>query len=806
MTAPFCAQLGQKLRVCVLGAFFFFSPLSADPNAHFPKPCRIRVRHIESGGVGYNTGYTTLEAFLSGDPNSWKITPFFDGRAHLFDNGTWAANGGLGLRSQLGNRIYGINTYYDYRGTKHLNYNQAGIGLESLGTLVDARINGYFPFGKKISSPYDTKFGYFSGHDLILSQRVEVAMKGVDAEAGFHVGNCDSWMFYAALGPYYFRGPDGPNAWGGKVRASVSYRDWVAFEAIETYDNVFHNHVQGQIAFSIPLGRKDKERRADSLYCRKIQPIARNEIIVLDHKRKHPIAIDPATGSPYFFVFVNNTSSSEGTFESPYPSLVQAQNNSVPNQIIYVFPGDGTTKNMEHGIVLQASQKRWGSATTHTLQTSQGSVTIPQMSASAPQITNIDLHGVGATLSTHNEISGLIFTQTNGSAISGVDPLEITLSDCTILGSGQGGAGIYPVRLQANSPFTATIYKNTISDNTNAGIFIQLLSGASSAEIVMNNNQAFNNQTNTGSSAILNIEPHGSVGACELVMSNNNFQSNQCGACTIADLDTPNDGSFTSFQGTFTENIFIENAQGIAFAANADACSMLIQNNDLSNNTNGSISVLAGPAGTQSIYNATIDIDSNQANYGGNGGDAITISPSGNTIAITISNNSISNNLGTAFVSFFSQPGSNATLSIYNNAIANNQNIVNFNASGGISFDGFKSVSASIENNTLSNNERGSIIGLYGGSWPPNTSTVTFTNNQLSGGDTFDFEFFGNTPSTGCLTISGNTSALNPSYTFQQQGSGACFIVPCNYNALNTGGFTLSGASPSADCSGNSCH
>ncbi len=30
---------------------------------------RAAVRHIESGGIGYEDGYTTLEAFLASDPS-----------------------------------------------------------------------------------------------------------------------------------------------------------------------------------------------------------------------------------------------------------------------------------------------------------------------------------------------------------------------------------------------------------------------------------------------------------------------------------------------------------------------------------------------------------------------------------------------------------------------------------------------------------------------------------------------------------------------------------------------------------------
>lgn len=78
---------------------------------------RASLRHIESGGIGYKDGYTTLEAFFASDPSQWPVTPFLDARGHIFDDGKWAANVGAGLRKLWRNRAYGINAYYDYRGT-----------------------------------------------------------------------------------------------------------------------------------------------------------------------------------------------------------------------------------------------------------------------------------------------------------------------------------------------------------------------------------------------------------------------------------------------------------------------------------------------------------------------------------------------------------------------------------------------------------------------------------------------------------------------------------------------------------------
>ena len=91
--------------------------------------------------------------------------------------------------------------------------------------------------------------------------------------------------------------------------------------------------------------------------------------------------INPQTQQPYFFVFVDNTSTnSQGTFKCPYNTLLQAQQNSKTFDIIYVFPGNGTSQGMNAGIILQDNQKLFGSNVSHKLCTTHGKVTIKPLS------------------------------------------------------------------------------------------------------------------------------------------------------------------------------------------------------------------------------------------------------------------------------------------------------------------------------------------------------------------------------------------------------------------------------------------
>ena len=82
---------------------------------------------------------------------------------------------------------------------------------------------------------------------------------------------------------------------------------------------------------------------------------------------------------------MNNLSHSAGTFESPYPTLAEAQAASAPGDVIYVFPGDGTTNGMNSGIALQSNQSFWGSGVSHYLATNLGTINIPAQTLASPK-------------------------------------------------------------------------------------------------------------------------------------------------------------------------------------------------------------------------------------------------------------------------------------------------------------------------------------------------------------------------------------------------------------------------------------
>ncbi len=418
-----------------------------------------------------------------------------------------AANAGLGLRYMTGTRIWGTNAYYDYRNTNHQHYNQVSMGLESLGKIWDFRVNGYLPVGDKVSSLFGhAKFKEFKNHYMMLSSKREFAMKGANAEVGFHIDHFKHVPLYFAAGPYYLEG-QGKATWGGELRAAIDIYEYVRLEGNTSYDSAFNWIGQGQISVNIPFGKKRKVRQGKSSSCsmamalgdRALQRVDRMEIIPVDREHRKTKAINPATGKPYFFWFVNNTSHSAGTFESPFPTLLAAQNASKPNDVIYVFPGDGTSTGMDQGIILQNNQRLLSTSTTNTFATPLGTLVVPAMSSGMPSITQTNLPSPVITCVDNNEIAGIHVVIPDNPAVGEIgiacnNGTNASIHDNMIDGSAiTDGSGTSGMLALTGCDGKIDVVNNTFQIG-NAGLSgplfgVHFFSSAPGASYLFNNNQ-----------------------------------------------------------------------------------------------------------------------------------------------------------------------------------------------------------------------------------------------------------------------------------------------------------------------------
>ncbi len=854
MTSCLAKKLFAGALICFVTASLAINDDSFRPNStqHY----RTAVRHIEKGGIGYKHGYTTIEGFLAPDPKNTSLVPFVDARWHIFNNGKMAANAGVGIRKLTNCRAFGLNAYYDYRQTKKMHYNQVSLGLEMLGQNLDCRVNGYIPVGKKISDPYQAQFAGFENHYMLIAQKYQFAMSGVNLELGGYLGNSDFWSFYLAAGPYHFRETSGPKAWGGKARLTCQFKEYLKLEFSNSYDNFFHNKFQCQLTLSLPFGGEPETEkpihtygkcdRTNVLLSKIVQPVEKQEIIVVGCKTQNSAAIDATTGNPFYFVFVDNTSSSLGTYESPYPTLALAQANSVAGDIIYVFPGNGTTSGMNAGIALQENQKFWGSGVSHQLSTAQGNFVIPAQSATSPQITNT--LGDGIILAGTNEVSGFIISDTLYRGISGTNVDDVTISNCTLDHSQEnqihleyygtnaianlnnltienGDIKAIYIDSAANSN-TCTVTNCTIKDNNNDAIGAtfdhQATFNLTSNTVTNNLNPcifnfngpatltASNNTLNANTA--INIAPiliQAQTSPLTTTISNNTISDNTCSAIhlilndtsaaqvTIRDNTITNNGTGSIGSG-FGSAIFID-----PNSTTSSNCQLTLENNTFTDNASSALYCANGD------FN-DFQVDANNNTVTNNGGAGFIFANNHSTLRINATNNAITDGGDHAIASIGSLTNT-ANMTIANNQITNNAN----SASGlAISHSG-TDLNLSVTNNNISNNDGSGII-LYPSSvvitnLNATISDNTVNNNANAGGNAcggIDLEQFtnlagsitGNTllGNTGagayvgstdtapavCLELSGNNS--DTGYTLVG-GTGTFNLAPCNVDAVNTG-------------------
>ncbi len=605
------------------------------------QPMRASIRYSTPKGIGYKTGYTTQEVFLA--PNILKggWLPFLDLRGHVFDNGKLAANAGIGLRRLGSSRVWGVNGYYDYRNTSHQHYNQVSAGLESLGRVWDFRINGYFPIGRK-QSPYfhRSTFYAFQGNSMLIKNKRDFAMKGANAEVGLHVDfKKDKTPLYFAGGPYYLTGV-GKTTWGGKLRANIElFNRYLRIEGITAYDHFFKWTGQAQISLNISFGGKNQVGKscpyAMTLQRRAVQRVDRNEIIPVGRQSTTSPAINPETGKPWIFWFVDNTSHSAGTYENPFSTLLDAQNASSANQGIYVYPGDGTTNGMSSGILLQDGQLFLGASIAHSIPTTRGTIIIPAMASSLPNIANTTGAGNIVTLGNNNTVSGFSMMPTVDTTANGIYGNRISnltadhnlfVSSTTITTNGISlinPSGRVLIDSSTFNGFTC----NDGSNNGN-GIYIQLDNG-NTLDLLNVSGSSFSNLSRNG----------GGLGGNGILTHNSGLIATySASGNTFSDL-SGGDGIYNDSATITVFNAFGNIFSNISTGSNGIYNGGIITAFNASGNTFSNISSTSNSAGIYNgggiidIFNSSGDIfsDLNEDSFGiYNEGTIDTFSSSGN--------------------------------------------------------------------------------------------------------------------------------------------------------------------------------
>ncbi len=735
-------------------------------------PLNVGLRYTSPKGIGYSSGYTTLEGFFAPScPWKDRWVPFLDLRGHVFDSGKFAANAGVGFRYLTNKYAFGFNGYYDYRDTKRQHYNQAALGFEFLSNPWDFRINGYLPVGKKTSSRFGTGFYAFEGHHLLLKYKRDFALGGFDTEVGYHLDSIPEAPLYFAAGPYYLTGK-GASTWGGQFRASCDLFTYVRLEGNVAYDHFFKWTGQGTIGIQIPFGKKcAKTNCTFPAQALAFQRVYRHEIIPVGKQKVKAFAINPATGDPWFFWFVNNLSgSSLGTFEAPFTTLAAAELASAPNQAIYVFPGDGTTTGLNSGITLKDSQLLLGASVDHPIPTTQGVVVVPPMASTLPHLTNA---GNIITLANNNTISGFLLDTTVAAVVEifGTGIRDVFIDRNTFVDTAGGSQGIWLVN---NFSGRAVIDQNTFGNFGNA----LLLSASPLVERVDMTRNRFDGFV-SGNGVFGDV----STRILTLNVSENHF-SNFSGNAHVVLLNASTTivDRLDAFHNTFSDfNV----GTGIGLFNGSHIGSLNLSDNTLSN-FSASSGIQVGTLSTVSILRASNNTCANFSVVS----NLVLTDPGSVVNAMTVSSNYLSN-----FNNSFGAALSGSTSTVFFS-----KNIASrfTNGSNGIGIFG----TAVIENVIVSQNSFSDFtVNSYGIDKAPAGSNVTsmqVLENTFAGGDTNGYAAnIKVNAGTTCLQFIHNFA--NPvtvpvPYAFSQAGAGVFNRTLGSDNSTNTGDMGISGA------------
>jgi hypothetical protein len=321
-----------------------FGCYSASASAYLlPKPIYFyyEKNHIPRLLV---TGFAGASPLARGDllfPFNFTNNSLFFGdiQGEYGEDNTAYIGGGLAYRRILNPcNILGGYLFLDDNTSKHQNHYQVlSPGVEYLGGLWDARLNGYFPVSRKTKekAPFvlgglngcgindvDCEFNIFQGHQQFARQfaNLEQVGPGLDGEVGFIVPHARGLRLHA--GGYYFHLEDFKDVKGIEGRVEFPLNRQIMLTAESSYDNQQRGRVVAGLQFAIGGAYADPR----SIYSRLEDPIMRNlgtvgrgnGIPILSRRKEKDRIL--VRDNIFFFSPTGSaiSGSNAGTFENPF--------------------------------------------------------------------------------------------------------------------------------------------------------------------------------------------------------------------------------------------------------------------------------------------------------------------------------------------------------------------------------------------------------------------------------------------------------------------------------------------------------
>ncbi|MCA9039139.1 MAG: right-handed parallel beta-helix repeat-containing protein [Planctomycetaceae bacterium] len=528
------------------------------------------VNGVWGQGAGYDSDQVDLGVLIPKhiDPGTSLFMLMLQGS--VTEDGDGVGNFGVGYRyySEELDRLFGISTWYTTDDSGFSTYDSVGLSLENVGRHFTMRFNGNFVTNDDASlvdRSYISDEFFFENYIGVTRQDTwETPYHYAELLFGTPLPVLGRYGVTAHVGPYGLFHSDEDGAAGVKVAVEAQITEDIRVLTNWQNDSLTGSTTNVSVSFAFPHRRSSRYFRQTPIENRMgdwwIRPNRVSSVI--SREVENVPLTNPKDLEPIFVVHLdpNALVPGDGTYESPYASILEFTN--APNiDIIRVLPReDGTPTNLQNNgpLVLFDCQRLLGSSIEHIVDAVEYSFVLPEQTGdSLPIMQNLnnDSNDAVVILANMNEVSGI---QIDGTGVL----------------SGDFGNGII-------SP------AGDIEDfNINRNLFVNYRDGVNLSNVFGTGLLTANEFDGSGGPSddgffLINTNPLD----LELFSTENNFHDNGgVGSNIIADA-----GTMTIFEENNTANL-----NGTGFGHRAEIGATIVQTSFSNNSANENTSTATG--------------------------------------------------------------------------------------------------------------------------------------------------------------------------------------------------------------------
>lgn len=676
---------------------------------------RIRPRfgagYITAGGSFDALG--RFEAFVPLWQEVGEELGLLEGRLVVGENSNIGGSLLLGYRefNEDHNRIRGGYVGFDVRGTEGGTFYQLGTGYESLGENWDFRFNAYLPIGDRTNTINDINVDTglqvsteFVGNQFVLNNRREqqrliqneVALGGLDAEAGYRLAQWDEGDLSAFGGLYVYGSPSTPTYLGWRLRLASNFTPNFNGGLALQDDGLFGTRLVLSVGATFPGNRpKGPIEESDIVRARLGESIVRLPEIAVFVDEDSEITVEqnseplmnPEEDEAYRFQHVTlGATGGDGTFENPFGTVQEALDATVSdgNDVVYI---DGDADVLIPSFTIPDRVQVLSQGPTQTLAglpfTGFESATVrlpfsPDLNYENGIAVELPFSGDGnfpriengVTLGDRTVLAGFQINDAAGDAIAGSNISNVELRNNTIVNAAGRGIAF------DNVGGSAVIFDNVVRNSTGQGVFVENSTTESALDLAIVGYELENNLVGLDFSTLASS---GLAGAPSQVISigpsdaslNTSSGTSEGTAPANAIVNSTNEGLLVRSEGTATATVATQEvafdagtitnsgSDGVRITANNGAGSqeLSVTNSSITNNGGAGIEVrngLANPLTT--AYAQEIFIRSNEITDNAASGVDIELNAAG-AQEVTIDGNQILRNGGDGIRSVASVSG-----------------------------------------------------------------------------------------------------------------------------------------------------